>query len=141
MTNLLFPIWLLFLVPTIWLIAIPLIFIIDSVVLLIIMKIMKIENKKDFYLKHIFLIFLFNFLSDMLGALMLLSITAISQNISGLEIWLALLGLLVAIFFIFFFNYSFTFRKLEEENRRKISIILAIFTSPILFIVPTSALM
>lgn len=141
MTNLLFPIWLLFLVPTIWLIAIPLIFIIDSVVLLIIMKIMKIENKKDFYLKHIFLIFLFNFLSDMLGALMLLSITAISQNISGLEIWLALLGLLVAIFFIFFFNYSFTFRKLEEENRRKISIILAIFTSPILFIVPTSAFM
>ena len=109
--NILFPIWLLFLVPTIWLIAIPLNFIIDSIILFISMKVFKIEDKKNFYLKHIFFIFLFGFLSDMLGALMLLTITVISSSISGLELWLALIGVVVASFFIFFFNYSFTFRK------------------------------
>lgn len=139
--NVLFPIWLLFLVPTVWLIAIPTNFIIDSIVLLISMKVLKIEDKKDFYLKHIFFVFLFGFLSDMLGALMLLTITVIFQNITGLELWLALIGVLVACFFIFFFNYSFTFRKLEESQRRKLSLIFAIFTAPITFLIPTSLFM
>lgn len=139
--NILFPIWLLFLVPTIWLIAIPLNFIIDSIILFISMKVLKIEDKKNFYLKHIFFIFLFGFLSDMLGALMLLTITVISSNISGLELWLALIGVVVASFFIFFFNYSFTFRKIEEEQRRKLSLIFALFTAPIAFLIPTSIFM
>ena len=139
--NVLFPIWLLFLVPTVWLIAIPVNFIIDSLVLFISMKAIKIEDKKEFYLKHIFFIFLFGFLSDMLGALMLLTITVISQSITGLEPWLALIGVLVACFFIFFFNYSFTFRKLEESQRRKLSLIFAIFTAPITFLIPTSLFM
>lgn len=139
--NILFPIWLLFLVPTIWLIAIPLNFIIDSIILFISMKVFKIEDKKNFYLKHIFFIFLFGFLSDMLGALMLLTITVISSSISGLELWLALIGVVVASFFIFFFNYSFTFRKIEEEQRRKLALIFAIFTAPIAFLIPTSIFM
>lgn len=139
--NVLFPIWLLFLVPTVWLIAIPTNFIIDSIVLLISMKVLKIEDKKDFYLKHIFFVFLFGFLSDMLGALMLLTITVIFQNITGLELWLALIGVLVACFFIFFFNYSFTFRKLEEKQRKELALIFAIFTAPITFLIPTSLFM
>lgn len=139
--NVLFPIWLLFLVPTVWLIAIPTNFIIDSIVLLISIKVLKIEDKKDFYLKHIFFVFLFGFLSDMLGALMLLTITVIFQNITGLELWLALIGVLVACFFIFFFNYSFTFRKLEEKQRKELALIFAIFTAPITFLIPTSLFM
>lgn len=139
--NILFPIWLLFLVPTIWLIAIPLNFIIDSIILFISMKVFKIEDKKNFYLKHIFFIFLFGFLSDMLGALMLLTITVISSSISGLELWLALIGVVVASFFIFFFNYSFTFRKIEEEQRRKLALIFALFSAPIAFLIPTSIFM
>ena len=139
--NILFPIWLLFLVPTIWLIAIPLNFIIDSIILFISMKVFKIEDKKNFYLKHIFFIFLFGFLSDMLGALMLLTITVISSSISGLELWLALIGVVVASFFIFFFNYSFTFRKIEEEQRRKLALIFAFFSAPIAFLIPTSIFM
>ena len=139
--NVFFPIWLIFLIPTIWLIAIPLNFIIDSIILFISMKVFKIEDKKNFYLKHIFFIFLFGFLSDMLGALMLLTITVISSNISGLELWLALIGVVVAYFFIFFFNYSFTFRKIEEEQRRKLSLIFALFTAPIAFLIPTSIFM
>lgn len=139
--NILFPIWLLFLVPTIWLIAIPLNFIIDSIILFISMKVFKIEDKKNFYLKHIFFIFLFGFLSDMLGALMLLTITVISSSISGLELWLALIGVLVASFFIFFFNYTFTFKKIEEEQRRKLALIFALFSAPIAFLIPTSIFM
>ena len=139
--NVFFPIWLIFLIPTIWLIAIPLNFIIDSIILFISMKVFKIEDKKNFYLKHIFFIFLFGFLSDMLGALMLLTITVISSNISGLELWLALIGVVIASFFIFFFNYSFTFRKIEEEQRRKLSLIFALFTAPIAFLIPTSIFM
>lgn len=139
--NVFFPIWLIFLIPTIWLIAIPLNFIIDSIILIISMKVFKIEDKKNFYLKHIFFIFLFGFLSDMLGALMLLTITVISSSISGLELWLALIGVLVASFFIFFFNYTFTFKKIEEEQRRKLALIFALFSAPIAFLIPTSIFM
>ena len=105
------------------------------------MKVFKIEDKKNFYLKHIFFIFLFGFISDMLGALMLLTITVISSSISGLELWLALIGVLVASFFIFFFNYTFTFKKIEEEQRRKLALIFAFFTAPIAFLIPTSIFM
>ena len=139
--NVFFPIWLIFLIPTIWLIAIPLVFIIDSIILFISMKVLKIEDKKNFYLKHIFFIFLFGFLSDMLGALMLLTITVISSSISGLEPWLALTGVLVASFFIFFFNYTFTFKKIEEEQRRKLALIFTLFSAPIAFLSPTSIFM
>ena len=45
--NLLFPFWMLMLLPQLWLIVLPGNFIIDSLVLLVSMFILKVENKTE----------------------------------------------------------------------------------------------
>ena len=52
--NVLFPIWMLMLIPSLWLIVLPGNFLIDSLVLLIFMHCVKLEQRKVFYKKHIF---------------------------------------------------------------------------------------
>ena len=59
--NVLFPIWLLMLFPVCWLFIIPGNFIIDSLVLIISMYALKINDKKQFYKKNILKIFIFTF--------------------------------------------------------------------------------
>ena len=67
--NVLFPVWMLVTMPVIWYIVIPGNFIIDSLVLILALKALKVENRKSFYKKHIFLVFGFGFLSDILASL------------------------------------------------------------------------
>ena len=50
--NIIFPVWMLWLFPIVWLIVIPGNFIIDSLVLLANMYVLKISNKKEFYKKY-----------------------------------------------------------------------------------------
>ena len=59
--NVLFPVWMLMMFPGMWLIILPGNFIIDSLVLLITMKILNYADKKMFYKKHILMIFIFNY--------------------------------------------------------------------------------
>ena len=55
--NLIFPVWIMLTIPLVWLIVLPLNFIVDSLVIVISMKKLRIDNKKDFYKRHIFKIF------------------------------------------------------------------------------------
>ena len=57
--NMIFPVWILMIFPLTWIIVIPGNFIIDSLVLLLGMYFLKIENKKQLYMKTIIPIFLF----------------------------------------------------------------------------------
>ena len=51
--NIIFPIWILFIVPPVILLVLPSNFIIDSLVLIVALKIFKISNIKEIYKKPI----------------------------------------------------------------------------------------
>ena len=72
--NVLFPFWMLMLFPQLWLIILPGNFIIDSLVLLISLKMFKICESKRWYKTYILKIFAFGILSDIIGSAYMLFI-------------------------------------------------------------------
>ena len=73
--NVFFPVWLLILIPFTWVIAIPVNFIVDSLVIFISLKFLKIEEAFQKYKKVIFKVFIFGFLSDFIGSVFLILVT------------------------------------------------------------------
>ena len=137
--NVLFPFWMLLLFPVTWLIVIPGNFLIDSLVLLVSLAVLKIEDKKQWYKRYILKIFAFGMLSDIIGsAYMLLMITVFDVGHMGDEPYLTIPGLLIAAVMIFVFNYFVTFRKVEKSLRVKLALIFAVVTAPYTFLVPSS---
>jgi hypothetical protein len=119
------------------------------------MYILRIEQKKEFYKKTILWVFLFGFISDIIGGLLLLLtqflddegwmyefITApVAQN--AFDNIYALLYTITAVLVggicIYLFNRFVSFRKLADLKKRRIlSLVLAGVTAPYLFLVPTS---
>ncbi|MDO4530539.1 MAG: hypothetical protein Q4C06_01045 [Bacillota bacterium] len=137
--NVLFPLWMLLLIPVLWLIVIPGNFIIDSIVLLVSMAALKITEKKQWYKKYILKIFLFGMLSDVIGAAyMLLMMVVFRLGNMGDELYLTIPGLLISAVMIFVFNYFVTFKKIDKPLRFKLAIIFAVVTAPYTFLVPSS---
>lgn len=137
--NVLFPVWMLFLFPQLWLYVLPGNFIIDSLVLIVSMCLLKVAEKKQMYKKHIFKIFLFGMLSDLIGAaymLLLMGVFRIGQT--GDEFYLTVPALLITAALIFVFNYFITFKKTDNALRFRLSIIFALATAPYTFLIPTS---
>ena len=155
--NIIFPIWILFIVPPIILVVLPSNFIIDSLVLIITLKVFKIHNIKEIYIKTIFKIWIFGFFADIIGAIFLL----ISQFIPG-EFWynniLAPLmwnpfenvfsfiyctfGVLISGMFIYLFNKKIIFKTIDIKDniKKKIAISLTIITAPYLFYLPSKVI-
>lgn len=137
--NVLFPVWMLMMFPGMWLIILPGNFIIDSLVLLITMKILNYADKKMFYKKHILKIFLFGMLADIIGALFIFLMMYVFEiGNMGDELYLTIPGLLIAGLMIFIFNYFITFKKLDKKERLRLSLIFAIITAPYTYLIPTS---
>ena len=137
--NVLFPVWMLMIIPTVWLIILPGNFIIDSALLIISMFVLKIPDKKLFYKKHIFKIFSFGMISDFIGAgFIFLTFALLEMGERGDELYLTLPALLISSALIFIFNYFITFNKDEKIIRMKLSLIFAIFTAPYAFLIPIS---
>ena len=137
--NVLFPFWMLLLFPVAWLIILPGNFIIDSLVLILSLKILKIEEKKQWYCQHIFKIFAFGMLADMLGAAyMFLLIAVFEVGNMGDELYLTLPALILSTILIFIFNYFITFRKAEAKQKLQLSLIFAVVTAPYTFLIPSS---
>ena len=65
--NVIFPIWMLILIPPLWLVALPGNFIIDLLVLYISMRILKIENRKLNIKKAIWKSWIIGFAADFVG--------------------------------------------------------------------------
>lgn len=137
--NILFPIWMLWMFPLTWLIIIPGNFIIDSLVLIISMIILKIDDKKIFYKKNILKVYLFGMLADIIGALLIFFMFFVLQiGVSSDELYLTIPGVLLSSIMIFIFNYFITFKKLDKKNKLKLSLIFAIITAPYTFLIPIS---
>ena len=137
--NILFPIWMILLIPTAWLVILPGNFIVDSIVLLLAMRGMKIPYKKKMYGHTIFKVWIFGFIADIIGALVILgAMTLFELNIQGDELYLTLPATLIAALFIFIFNYKISFKDYDKKIKIKMALIFAIFTAPYTFLIPLS---
>ncbi len=160
--NMIFPIWMLMLFPGAWAIALPANFLIDSAVLLIAMKAMRLTEKKTLYKSCILKVWAFGFLADLIGALFLLAAilldgvfeaTPIGQwwvehitnavalnpfeNIAAF-LWVSA-GVFISGVFLYLFHFKFSFKKLgiEVSKKKRLALALAVFTAPYLFYLPT----
>ena len=136
--NVLFPIWMLLLFPVMWLIVLPGNFLIDSLVLVILMHRVKMEQKKTFYKRHILQIFGFGLLADVVGAAWLfLCAYVLEWGIYGDELYLTIPAAAIAGVCIYLLNYFVTFRKEEKSLRVKLALTFAIVTAPYTFLIPS----
>lgn len=137
--NVLFPFWMLMLFPITWLVVLPGNFLVDSLVLLISLRVLKIADRKLWYKRHILKIFTFGMLSDLVGAAyMLLMLSKFDIGYMGDELYLTMPAILIAAALIFLSNYYITFRKVEKPLRLKLALTFAIVTAPYTFLVPSS---
>lgn len=137
--NVLFPFWMLLLFPQMWAIVLPGNFIIDSIVLIISMFALKMTEKKRFYKRHIFPIWGFGMLSDIIGAAyMFLLMWAFEVGSMGDELYLTIPALIISAILIFVLNYFITFRKSDKVLRMKLALIFTIVTAPYTFLIPSS---
>ncbi len=155
MYNIMFPVWLLFLFPITWLLVIPVNFAFDSLILFMGMLCVHIEDKLLFYKKTIIWVFLFGFIADILGGILLLLtqflgedgffyeyITApIAQNPFDniYSLIYTVIAVIVSGGLIYIFNRFISFHKCQNKRiKRVISLILAFFTAPYFFLIPTA---
>lgn len=137
--NVLFPVWFLMLIPATWLVVLPGNFLIDSLVLVIFMQAVKLEEKKSFYKKHILQIFGFGLLADVVGAAWLFLCAYVFEwGTYGDELYLTIPAAMIAGVCIFLLNYYVTFRKCEKTLRRNLALTFAIATAPYTFLIPSS---
>lgn len=135
--NVLFPVWFLFIYPIAWIVIIPANFLIDSLVLIMGMFILKLENKKQFYKRSILKVFIFGFLADIIGALFLFVMVFLLEiGITGDEIYLTLPAVLLSGVMIFIFNYFITFKKENKNVKFKLALILTLITAPYAIMIP-----
>ena len=136
--NVLFPFWMLLLVPSLWLIVLPGNFVIDSLVLLAAMAIFKIADRKRWYKKYIVPIFSFGILSDLIGSGYMLLMVVLNVSRMGDEWYLTVPAILIAAAAIFLLNYFVTFRREDKAIRLKMALTFAIVTAPYTFLIPSS---
>lgn len=152
--NMIFPIWLLVFIP--WLVfpAAVLNFGIDTLVLLLALRHLGVTSKKTVWKKSIIRVVIFGFLGDIAGALAMFGIDMALSEAGFNKIDYALmydpwshigalciaLGCMVfASFVIYKLDKRFAFTKtaLTDIQKKKTALAMAVFTTPILFIVPT----
>lgn len=159
--DVIFPIWFIWLLPPVILIAFAGNFIIDSIVMLISFKVLNSVEVTDISIKELFKksivkVWCLGFLADIIGALILLALTSGEipflkipnkiehavflnpfENIWGFSIVFACM--IIASILIYIFNYNITFKKVIEEKalKVKLSLIFAIATAPWTFLIPT----
>jgi len=156
--NVIFPIWLILIIPPIILITLPSNFIIDSLVLILGLKLVKTTNLFNKYKISILKVWIFGFIVDVMGSLLLLLTQFMGNNECLYEkliypiVWnpfesiIAFLYVLIVVMIcgvlIYLINYKFSFNKTDLDNKSKktISLLLGVVTAPYLFFLPTSYL-
>lgn len=160
--NMIFPIWLLWLIPITWIVVLPANFLLDLIVLRLTMKYLKIQDIKQKAKSVIFRVWIFGFVADFIGTAAMFTANVIDfnndkqlgkwwyRNISNAVsynpfesiyavLWVTVC-VLITSFFIYFFNYKFCLKKLnlEDSQKKKLALALAVFTAPYLFYIPTA---
>lgn len=159
--NLIFPIWLLWLIPITWIIVLPANFLIDLLVVVLTMKYLKVQDIKMNAKSVIFKVWIFGFIADFIGTASMFMANVIDfnyetqlgkwwyNNISNAVsynpfesiysvLWVTVCVIITA-FLIYLFNYKFCLKEsnLDNEQKKKLALSLAIFTAPYLFYLPT----
>lgn len=145
--NILFPIWLFWLWPTVaWLLILPVNFIVDSLVVYFAAKWNRLEDKVKVWKQSILKVWVIGFISDFIGAALIL-ILMILIDYSGFA-WdtfhfpgttlMSIPGVALSGVLIYHLNKRFSFTKcdLNVEQIRKLSLALAIFTAPYAMLIP-----
>lgn len=157
-STLLVPIWLMILWPGTWLVVLPVSFAVNTVLLLLAGKIMKITPLSGFYAKHVVQAWMVSFLSYIVGGLLLFNLTHMETPLLDYLTWLESIGtiglispytapvsvvfilicLVISILLNFFLNRYGTFKKLESTKQRKnlLSLAFALITAPYLMAAP-----
>ena len=139
--NVLFPMWMLMTLPTIWYIVIPGNFLIDSLVLIIAMRVLNVEYRMEFYQRHILSVFFFGFLSDILAAVPMWLSMYFLEDLGGPygdSPLLTVPGVILAAALIWVFNYFISFRKCDKPLRKKLALTFAVATAPYTFLIPSA---
>lgn len=151
--NVLFPIWFLILFPIGWIVVLPANFIIDSLVLLISLKLLKISGIKQIYKKTILKVWCIGFAADLTGACILFVASDTSSfwseylrsvSWNPFDNWYAILyvcfAIIVSGIVIYFANLKISFSGLDLSlrNRRIAALALAIVTAPYVLLYPSS---
>ena len=163
--NLILPFWLILWFPSwIWLIIIPLNYVIDRLVFTFVSKKQKPELDQKFFRKHTWKIYLIGFGCDFIGVLLLLLPNIIEMifdtsektffdtdsyyNFSSalnyncfthpLAILITVAAIALAGFLIYVFDRSVIFKTgaFTKEQANRIAMFLAIFTAPYLYLIP-----
>lgn len=156
--NILFPIWMLIFFPTyLWLFLIPANYLIDYLVTRLSMKHLGIEEYQKKALRHSWKICIIGFLSDFIGAAVLLG-TELILDRQGNRDWYELInginwnpfvniysfllitaGIVIAGVCIYFLNQWMLGKDkdLTKQQVKKIALYLAVFTAPYLFLIPS----
>lgn len=162
--NVMFPLWFLLIFPISWLVVLPANFLIDSLVLLITLKLLKQHDIFSSYKKTIIKVWMFGFLSDFIGAgFMFLTQIDIFPGRSGVGDWwfkyianpvaynpfdnpyslfYVVLVIIIAAVFIYFFNLKYGLKAIETEiaAKKQVALSLAIFTAPYVLLFPSQLL-
>lgn len=137
--NVMFPIWMFIFLPTVlWLIILPVNFAVDSLVVLLVLGRLGLENRREIWKKSITRVWIYGFVADFIGAALTLLLLVVFDRwfYVSLEMpfgqLLALPGVVLAGIFIYLLNRHFPFKNcgLESEAIKKLSLALAVFTAP-----------
>ena len=143
--NVMFPIWFFFFFPIVWLLILPVNFLVDSLVVLLSAKRQKLEMPKSLWKKHILPVWGIGFLSDLIGAGLTFGLYLLFADLLDLNVHLfpgatliSIPGTILAGVLIYFLNRKLTFRKsqLDPVAIHKLCLHLAIFTAPYTMLIP-----
>lgn len=150
--NLIFPVYILWLIPPVFFVVAVLNFIIDSIVVLMAEKFLKIDDILKKYKKVILQVWELGFVADFIGAAFLFGMSSLFSNLdipirynidydpfgNVYALIITIIGILIAGFFVFVFNRKICFKNIDITERQKfiLSLVMAIVTAPYLFLLP-----
>ncbi len=155
--NLIFPIWILWVIPVTWIIVLPVNFIIDLLVVVLTMKFLKVKDIKQNAKTVILHVWIMGFVADFIGTIAML-LSGFGPELDGwwneyigypvsynqLDnifsiLWVTACVIITALF-IYIFNNKWCLKKalLDDKQRKRVALSLAVFTAPYLFYLPTN---
>lgn len=165
--NIIFPGYLLWLAPQIWLVAVPASFIVDSVVILLSLYFLESSSRMTIYKKVILKVWGYGFLADLVSILFLLAADlsgyAISAALKESEreniknfgfaikynpyfnifaLIITILAIFISGFCIYLFNMKCVFKNIDMKStdKKRLALLLAVFTAPYAFLIPANLL-
>ena len=159
--NVIFPIWFLLAIPLTWIFVLPANFIIDFLVIYITFRLLKQTNAFKFSKQLILRVWGFGFLSDIIGGLFMFLLLFIEEMLPRSNDWFYhellspvmynpfesiwavayVIGcMIISSLCIYYLNRHFSFKNVNLDFRTQhiLSLVLAVVTSPYVFLLPTT---